>query len=105
MWPSLLSQRATDKKLKENKKKDKYLDPARELKNLWNMKVAVIPIVIDALGSHQIGFVQGLEGMEIREWVETIQTTVLLRSARIPRRALETWGDFLSHKLQWETIG
>ena len=38
-------------KLKENEKIDKYLDLARELKKLWNMKVTVIPIVIGALGT------------------------------------------------------
>ena len=37
-------------KLKENEKKDKYLDLARELKKQWNMKVTVIPIVIGTLG-------------------------------------------------------
>ena len=40
-------------KLKESKNSDKYLDLARELKKLWNMKVIVIPIVIGSLGSHQ----------------------------------------------------
>ena len=35
-------------KLKECEKKDKYLDFARELKKLWNMKVTIIPIVIGA---------------------------------------------------------
>ena len=29
-------------KLKENEKKDKYLDLARELKKLWNMKVVLL---------------------------------------------------------------
>ena len=38
-------------KLKENEKMDKYLDLARELKKLWNMKVKVIPIVVGALGT------------------------------------------------------
>ena len=33
-------------KLKECEKKDKYLDFARELKKLWNMKVTIVPIVI-----------------------------------------------------------
>ena len=33
--------------------------------------------------------VEGLEDLEIRERVETIQTTALLRSARILRRVLE----------------
>ena len=36
--------------------------------------------------------------------METTQTTALLRSARILRRVLETWGDLLSLKLQWKTI-
>ena len=38
-------------KLKESEKKDKYLDLARELKKVMNMKVTIIPIVIGALGT------------------------------------------------------
>ena len=38
-------------KLKECKKKDKYLDFARELKKVWNMKVTIVPIVIGAFGA------------------------------------------------------
>ena len=53
-------------KLKEGEKKEKYLDLARELKKLWNMKVTVIPIVIGALGTVTKGLVQGLEDLEIR---------------------------------------
>ena len=37
--------------LKESESKDKYLDLARELKKLWNMKVTIVPIVIGALGT------------------------------------------------------
>ena len=33
-------------KLKDYEKRDTYLDVAREFKNLWNMKLTVIPIVI-----------------------------------------------------------
>ena len=62
------------------------------------MKVMIIPIVIDALSTVTKGSVQELEDLEIRGEVETIQTKALLRSVR------ETW-DFLSLKLQWETIG
>ena len=42
-----------------------------------------------------------LENSEIRRQVNTIQSTTLLRSARILRRVLDTWGDLLSLKLQW----
>ena len=38
-------------KLNKNEKKYKYLDFARELKKLWNMKVTIILIVIGALGT------------------------------------------------------
>ena len=76
-------------KVKENEKKDKYLDLARELKKLWNMKVTFIPIVIGALGTITKGLVQGLEDLEIRGQVETIRTPTLLRSARIMRQVLE----------------
>ena len=54
------------------------------------MKMTVIPIVISALGTIPKGLVKRLKMLEIRGRVETIQTTVLLRSARILRRVLET---------------
>ena len=38
-------------KLKECEKRDKYLDLVRESKKLWNMKVAIIPIVIDSFST------------------------------------------------------
>ena len=72
-------------KLSENKKKDHYLDLAREFKKT----VAIILIVIGALGKVIKGLIQGLEDMEIRGRVEIIQTTVLVRSTRILRRVLE----------------
>ena len=77
-------------KLKESEKKDKYLDLARELKKLWNMKVTIILIVIGALDTFTKGLVKGLVGLEIRGRVENNQISVLLRSARILRRVLET---------------
>ena len=91
-------------KLKECEKKNKYVDLARELKKLWNMKVTIVPIVISAFGTITKGLLKGLEDLEVGGRVETIQMTVLLRTARILRRALEAWGDLLSLKLQWKTI-
>ena len=77
-------------KLKECEKKDKYLDLAWELKRLWNIQVTIIPIVIGAFGTVTTGFLKGLEDLEVGGRVETIQTTALLRMARILRRVLET---------------
>ena len=91
-------------KLKECEKKDKYLDLARELKKLWNMKVTIIPIVIGVFGTVTKGLLKGLEDLKVGVRVETIQTTALLKTARILRRVLETWGDLLSLKLQWKSI-
>ena len=46
--------------------RDKYLYLARELKELWNMKVTVIPVIISIRGTVTKGLVQGLEDLEIR---------------------------------------
>ena len=88
----------------ESEKKDKYLDLARELKKLWNMKVTIALIVIGGLGTIIKGLLKGLEDLEVGGREETIQTTALLRTARILRRVLETWGDLLSLRFQWKTI-
>ena len=81
-------------KLKENEKKDKY----REWIKQCNMKVIIIPIVIGAFGTVTKGLLKGSEDLEIRGWLETIQTTSLLRTAGLLRRVLDTW-DLLSLKL------
>ena len=90
--------------MKECEKEDKYLDLARELKKLRNMKVTIVPIVIGAFGTMTKGLLKGLEDLEVGGQVVTIQMTALLRTTRILRKVLETWGDLLSLKLQWKTI-
>ena len=77
-------------RLKECEKRDKYLDLAKELKKLWNMQVTIIPIVIGEFRTVTKGLLKGLEDLEFGGRVETIQTTALLRTARILRRFLET---------------
>ena len=56
------------KKYIECKKRDRYLDLARELKKLWNIKMTVIPIVNS-----------GLKDLKVRGQLETILTIALLR--------------------------
>ena len=65
------------------------------------MKGTIIPVVIGAFGTVTKGLLKGLEDLEVGDRVETIQTTALLKTARILRGVLETWGDLLSLKLQW----
>ena len=79
-----------NKILKESVKRDKYLDLARELKKLWNMKVTVIPLVCGPSCTVTKKLVEELEDLEIRGRVETIQTTAFLKSARMLRRVLKT---------------
>ena len=50
-------------KVKENKKRGKYLDLARELMKLWNMRVTVMPTVFGTLGII-------LEGLEKESEIE-----------------------------------
>ena len=59
-------------------------------KKLWNIKVTIKLIVIGAFGTVTEGLLKGLEDLEVGGRVETIQTTALLRTARILRRVLET---------------
>ena len=58
--------------IERKEKCDKFLDLARELKKLWNMKVTVIPIGIGALGTIPKSLVKGLEELEIGGWTNTI---------------------------------
>ena len=60
------------------------------------MKETVIPVVIGALGTIPKLLLKGLEDLEIRGQIETIQTTALLRSRRIWRGVVETYGDLVT---------
>ena len=53
------------------------------------MQVTIIPIVIGVFGTVTKGLLKRLEDLEVGGRVETIQTTALLRTARILRRVLE----------------
>ena len=92
-------------KIKESEKISKHLDFARELKKK----------AVEHEGDgdtncawHTWNNLQKLERkageLEIREKIDTIQFIVLLRSARIIIRVLETWRNLLSIKLQGKTV-
>ena len=52
--------------------------------------MTIIPIMIGAFGTVTKCLLKGLEDLEVGGRVETVQTTALLRKARILRRVLET---------------
>ena len=54
------------------------------------MKVTTMQIEIGAFDTATKGLLKRLENLEVGGRVETIQTTALLRTARILRRVLET---------------
>ena len=60
------------------------------MKKLWNMKVTIIPIVIGVFETVTKGLLKGLEDLDVAGRVETIQTTTLLKTARILRRVLDS---------------
>ena len=53
------------------------------------MKVTIIPIAFSDFGTVTKGLIKGQGELEVGGRVETIQTTELLRTARILRRVLE----------------
>ena len=68
------------------------------------MNVTTVPILIGAFGTVTKELLKSLEDLKVGGRVETIQTTAFLKTARIMRRVLETWGDLLSLKLSWKII-
>ena len=66
------------------------------------MKVRVIPILIGAFGAGTKGLIKELEDLEIRGQVEIIQSTELLRSARILRIFAITQTPVENHQLMLE---
>ena len=54
------------------------------------MKVKIIPIVIGAFSTVNKGLLKRLEDLEVEGRVEAMETTALLRTARILRRVLKT---------------
>ena len=64
------------------------------------MKVTVIQIIIDALGTANKGLVQGQGGLGNKRTSGDHPNTALFRSVRILKIVLETGGDLLSLKVQ-----
>ena len=83
-------------KIKESKKRDKYLDFARELRKLWDMRV-MIPIVVGALVVKCLE--KRLKEQEIGRRIKTISDDLLkleyLEESWIPK---EICGDSVSSK-------
>ena len=69
--------------------KYQYRDLAREVRNLSNVKVTIIPVVIGALGTVPTLLKSRIKDIGISLKTVQIQKTVLLGTARVLRKVLE----------------
>ena len=69
---------------------EKYQDLKREIRRLWKLRnVEIVPVVIGAHGSVSAEFDRWMGKLGITCYVGVMQKTVLLATARIPRKVLE----------------
>ena len=101
----LLSRWTTEWSPRETKTETCTWSLLENWENLRNMKVTVIPIITDALGTVPDSLKSDLEELETRGWIKDIQTTALLRSTRLLRRVVETRRNLLSLRLHWKPSG
>ena len=76
-------------KEKEKDKIEKYQDLGRELQQIWNVKVKIIPLVVGSLGAIPKQFGKRLKQIDITVGTAQVQKTDLLETARILRKVLE----------------
>ena len=74
---------------KEEEKIEKYIDLAREVAKLWNVRAKIIPVVIAALGTISNDLEERINEMGLSLKTAQIQMSVLLGTARILRKVLE----------------
>ena len=76
-------------KEKEKDKIEKYEDLGRELQKIWNVKVKIIPLVVDSLGAIPKQFSKTLKQIGITAGTVQFRKTVLLGMARILGKILD----------------
>ena len=76
------------KKINKKYKLDKYLDLVKELKNLWNMKLTVIPMIVGTLGTVLKGLEKRQVELKIRGIIDTSLVTALLRLPKNTQKRL-----------------
>ena len=73
----------TEEWIPKNQKKKHYQDLARELRKIWDIKVKVIPLVIDDLQTTPIKLRNWLKKIGIETQIIEFLKTVILHTARI----------------------
>ena len=80
---------------KEKDKIEKYQYLGRELQKKWNVKVKIIPLFVGSVGAIPKQFGSKLKQIGITVGAGKAQKIVLLGTARILRKVLETEGYWL----------
>ena len=88
---------------KEVEKIEKYLNLARELKEMWNTKATVVIFVVAALGTPAKALEKRLKTIGIETKLTELQKTVLIQISRILRKVLEVRVVLLTPCLKNET--
>ena len=88
---------------KEVEKIEKYLNLARELKEMWNTKATVVIFVVAALGTPAKALEKRLKTIGIETKLTEVQKTVLIQISRILRKVLEVRVVLLTPCLKNET--
>ena len=74
---------------KEKEKIEKYQDLRIELQKIWNVRMKIIPLVVDSLGAIPKQFGNRLKETGITAEIGQVQKIVLLGTATILRMVLE----------------
>ena len=82
---------------------EKYLDLARELKKVWNMKVTVVLLVAGVLCTPIKALQKRLETIGIETKITELQKTFSIHTSRILRRVHEVWDVLLTSFLKKKT--
>ena len=73
---------------KEVEKIERYLDLARELKKVWNMKVIVVPLKVGALGTPVKELEKRLKTICIEIKINELLKAVFIHTSRILRKVI-----------------
>ena len=88
---------------KEVEKIENYLDLARELTKVWNVKVTVVPLVVRALGTVAKALEKRLKIIGAGTKITELEKTVLMYTSRILLKVLEVSGVLLTPYLKNKT--
>lgn len=71
-------------------------------KQILNMKVTVVLIIFSTIWTVLKSYAKSLQELEIQGIFEDTQMTALVKSAKILRRGLQYWENFLSFDFWWK---